>query len=460
MNTIVTILGYGVVVLLIALSTRRHTDADEFLMGSRRASAVLIGGALFTLVGGGELIALTALAYTNGYSALALFLGYALGFIYLASISKRIRAVPQSQRFLSLPDYMHNRFGTVAGHLVFVVSFAAFFAMLLIQFTAGGQLLSPLLHISYTGCVLIAAGIAATYLFIGGFKTVLATDVLQGIARILLLPVIIFAVARGTNHAVDTTIRTSEPLPISVWFSLTITGFFASAASSDVWQRIYAARSDRSASRGFLFGAVCIMLFGWFLVKLGILARTAGITQDADSAFVSSLSVGLPVWAQYFAVVLVLSTILGTADTEIFLLSGMLGREVSRVSGARTIDAVYREQSIKRSRAFVVLISVCAVGLSLIFTELIAIYTWLLSSILVIAPMIIASLYFDAKRSLVIASISLNLAVFMALIGLGILQPENAYWIVVPGFALYAASYFLGGAKNDKFGEKGRSDSI
>jgi len=434
-NTSLVIIAYSALVVAISIATRKHKTVDEYLMGGRNASPAYVGSALFTLVGGGELVTLTALAYTYGWAGLSLFLGYALGFAFLAIIAGRIRASDTGAKALSLPDYAHQVFGPTAGHLVFLVSFAAFFSMLLIQFVAGGQILQPLLKIDYSLCVLIVAFVAATYLVIGGFRTVLATDMIQGVSRLLLMPLLILAVVFGIKGGLQP--FSAEPLPLMVWVSLTITGFFAAASSADVWQRIYAARSDKAASRGLLIGAAGMLLFGAMLVLLGILSKAGGVALSPDSAFVDAMSSGLPAWATSLAVILVLSTIMGTADTEIFLLAGMLGRELLRVRGVRDVDSIIYRQSVTKSRVLVIVIAGSAVALSLIFRELITIYTWLLSAILVISPMVLGSLFIKPKQWQVQWSMILNLLLFIVLAVMGWLSPENAYLIVIPGFILF-----------------------
>lgn len=439
-GTFILILGYGLVVLAVSYLTRKHKSADDYLMGGRRASSPYVGAALFTLVGGGELIALTALAFVYGWGGLALFVGYALAFVFLAVLAPRIRAKSDVATYLSLPDYVHETFGQTAGHLVFIVSFCAFSALLLIQFTAGGQILQPLLGFDYPTCVLITAAIAATYLVIGGFRTVLATDMIQGVARLLLMPLILWAITAGAKHGLQP--YSVQSLPLLVWVSLTVTGFFTAASSADVWQRIYAARSEAAASAGLLLGAVALMIFGAMLAGLGIFAQAAALTNVPDNAFVAALSSGLPAWATYLAVVLVLSTIMGTADTEIFLLAGMLGRERIRVSGVRDTGEVLRRQSITVSRLLVVVIAGTAAALSLVFRELLSIYTWLLSAILVISPIIVGSLFVKTASNLGVTSILLNGVLFIGLAFSGILTPENAYLIVLPGFLLYSVAIF------------------
>ena len=151
--------------------------------------------------------------------------------------------------------------------------------MLLIQFTAGGQVLSALTALSYEKSILLTAGIATAYLFIGGFKTVLATDVVQGAARLLLMPLIVFVAAKGvTTHLSPPPVAA---LPMMIWVSLIVTGFFSAASSADVWQRIYAAKTiDRAAQYGLVGGAALLIVFGVALVSLGLVARgTPSVTE-------------------------------------------------------------------------------------------------------------------------------------------------------------------------------------
>ena len=79
-------------------------------MSGREATPMLVAAALFTLVGGGELITLTALAYAYGFGGLSLFLGYAGGFCFLAVFTTRIRGATDMMH-LSLPDFVHYHFG-------------------------------------------------------------------------------------------------------------------------------------------------------------------------------------------------------------------------------------------------------------------------------------------------------------------------------------------------------------
>jgi hypothetical protein len=81
-----------------------------------------------------------------------------------------------------------------------------------------------------------------------------------------------------------------------------------------------------------------------------------------------------------------------------------------------------------------------AASLSLVFREVITIYIWLLSAILVISPIIVGSLFGRIQQNFGVASIVVNGILFIVLAFTGILTPENAYMIVVPGAVLYLFS--------------------
>ncbi len=425
---------YAAIVIGISLWYKRHRTGDEYLMAQRKASAFLVGAALFTLVGGGEIVTMPALAYTYGFSAIALFVGYALGFIFLGIIASRVRKHLGEHLYLSLPDYIHTRFGALAGRLTFLISFLAFSALLLIQFTAGGQILTAIAPIGYATAVILTALVASTYLSIGGFSTVLATDVIQGFVRLLFIPLIVLAAMKTVGHVA--VVRPTEGLPVAVWISFIITGIFTAASSADVWQRMYAAKSDRAARNGLFGGAFLLMVFGSSLVWLGLIARQSAQITSPDNAFTQALTALLPGWAVVIAIILILSTIMSTADTELFLVSGMLHRELLRLRGVKDSADIAQKQSIFKTRIIIVIMTILTVSFSLVFRELISIYTWLLSAILVMAPTIISSLLGMKNRVVANASLICNAVLFIVLALLGYLTTDNAYLIVIPGLVI------------------------
>lgn len=440
MSVYIVLLLYGAIVLLLAWRDRRSSSFDAYLMGGRDAKWYGVGASIFSLIGGGEIVALTALGFTFGAAAISLFAGYAIGFVALGLASAKIRRLGGSESFVSLPDFIHLRFGSFAGSLTFAVSLAAFFALLMIQFSAGGKLVSGLAGVSYEHAAVAIGLLVTLYLAVGGFRTVIATDMLQGVARFLLIPILVgalyYASAKGGSGA-SPTIEGMESMPTEVIAGLVLTGFFSAVASADVWQRIYAAGSDRDSMAGLIFGAALMLLFGALLVYVGMSAKEIAPKSVADDAFSTALSGGIPNWVVTTAVALVLVSVLSTADTEIFVLTSLIGREASR-EGSFKLTSLDGRSPPTWARTLVVVMGALSTGAALLFSDVIQIYVWLICLLLAISPAVIAGILGRFNGSGVAISILLNLSLFGGLAAIGKITADTAYYIVVPGFVLIA----------------------
>lgn len=438
--TVYIILGvYALIVLAISLRERNAASVSQFVIGKGDASWYAVAAAIFSLIGGGEIVALTALAFSYGPSAISLFGGYAAGFVVLGMLSPYIKKDVGNRTFVSLPDFIHDRFGPFAGQIVFACSFLAFFALLMIQFSAGGTLVSSLTGISYTTAAILIGLIVTSYLAIGGFRTVILTDLLQGFSRLALSGLLLFAfISSGSSLPLGS--APPEALPMEVVVGLLLTGFFTATASADVWQRVYAAESDRAAFWGLSAGAALMLLFGLMLVYLGVVAKAIAPASAPDAAFTTALNGGLAPWAVMLAMALVLISVLSTADTEIFVLASLLGREVGR-DGAVVLPVLEASRPPTWARVVVVLVGIASTMCALYFTEVLTVYIWLLALLLAISPAVLCGFVIKKKTKVVGFAVLANLMLLGGLGILGVITAESAFWIVVPGFVLMAIAY-------------------
>jgi len=427
---------YTILLLLIAFQFRHHTGSDEFLMAHREAGWIKVSAGLFTLIGGGEFVTLASLGFVYGWGAIALFLGYALGFIFLGLIAGRLRENSSIKRYVSLPDYVHDKFGAASGLIVFMFSFLAFFALLMLQFATAGAVISPFTDLSYEQIVIYIAVVVTAYLLIGGFKAVLVTDVVQAVVMAILLPALLLYIFLEKSVGFEN-LSGIETLPLALWASLVFTGFFVVCASADVWQRAYAAKSDKVAKIGFVVGAFGFLLFGFVIVSIGIAAHQFGVT-DANSAFVQVMTSTLTPVLTLVVTLMVLSAIMSTADTETFLLTGLVQRELQRYPLFRSLARL--TSSVSGVRLLMVILSSASIVFAIKYSSLVDIYTWLLSALVVISPIILFSLFWHASSVGMFLSLLANTIVFVVLTGTGILTLDNIYLISIPGIVFYTIS--------------------
>jgi solute:Na+ symporter, SSS family len=435
---VLVICGFAVVMVLIAWHYRVHPSSDEYFIAGRRAAPVTVGAALFQLIGGGEIVTITALAWSHGFAAISLFLGYAGAFFALGFFAQKIRARAELAKYYSLPDYVYDVHGPRAGRIVAGISILAFFALMLLQFSSAGHLLAPLVGLRYESAVIMMALIPLTYLIIGGFKTVLVTDLLQG--GVMLAIMLILAGVLGVQYGFVGAAAGTSPLPLFSCASMVLTGFFVAVASSDVWQRALAAKTNHAARIGFFQGGFWLLIGGLVLSWMGVLAKYLGVSDNADSAFSLLMSKLLPPPLQALVALLMFVALISTADTEMFLLSSLLQREYSRLRhGGESLNC----DDVSRGRALLFVIAVLGAIIALVWRELIEVYTWLLSTLLVASPLVAASLFGRVGPKSAAWCLALNGVLFVTLWGVGVLNLENAFLIVLPGTAVLLFGHFL-----------------
>jgi Na+/proline symporter len=423
--------AYGAAINLICFLVRGVSSGDDYLIGGRRFSAIFVSFGLFTLVGGGTFVANTSLGFTYGLFGFSLFLGNGLAFLVLGLLSNRVREVYSEYLPISIVDYVHVRYGSIAGWLTFLITFVAFFGLLAMQFIAAGTLLEPILGLHYTQIVIAVGAIATSYLLLTGFRAVMSTDILQGIIIVALIPTLILMVK-------PTEVRSVHWLPVQIdWIAmagLTYAGFISAMASSDIWQRAFAARDAQAAKTGFFIGAGVLSFLGFMLIVLGIFAAATGAT-NADEAFGYMMQSRLPSWATVPLALMILSVIVSTIDTEIFLLGGLAERQIERVQG-RAENELAAGSKLGRSRVWVACCASAAVLSAIVYKDLVALYGWLLSLSLTIGPLTFASLFFRIRPVVASGALGLNCVVFIAAALFGQVSVDNSYIIAIPSTIL------------------------
>lgn len=425
---------YILVLFVIAYFFRKSKSADEFLIGSRNLGWLAMTASIFTLIGGGELATMATFGHQYGWKAIFLFVGYSLGFLFLGVLSKKIKSHDEAVASHSLPDYFYAKYGFIPGLLTTVVSFLAFLALLVVQFSAGGAIVSSLTNLSYPLAVLLCGSVVAIYLALGGFKGVVATDVIQGLVMLVLLPVIYFST---TSFDFESTQAVRSELSWMAILSLVIAGYFTAIASADVWQRIYASKNARAASKGLIVAAVLFIVFGFGLIHIGEFSRLIDPTADPNNAFIHGLQALLPGGFSVFVILLVISAILSTADTEVFLLTSMASKELARWKGKMYGNhEVLQTMTKTKSQFLLIIITSIALLLSILFSDLTTIYLYLLGLIMTISPILLMGFFIDLNKLNVTLSIATNLFMFTVLIACGFLNPDNLVLIVIPGFLI------------------------
>ncbi|MDD9981017.1 MAG: hypothetical protein OXU81_06615 [Gammaproteobacteria bacterium] len=424
--------AYGLIIVVLCWFYRPRASYEDFVVGDKSSGWLITAFGLFTLIGGGELVAGATFGYVFGWAGVALFVGYGISFVLLALLSPRVLsdAVPGTVTYV---DYAHQKYGSTVGGIVLLSHLFPFFALLVLQLSAGGHVISQLSSVSYFGSVLLCASLICLYLFIGGFRAVMVTDLVQGIVMAFLVLVAVYA-AYGILSPASAELPSAgfESPDFDAFWGVMISGVVIGLASADVWQRVFAAKSSNAARAGFIIGGVLLAAYGGLIVYLGILSKVTGLTTNPESAYLSVLQSALP--APLFAVAIfgTLAAILSTADTEVFLVSSLLDRGHRQWIEKRAPWAEESGKERRFGRGFIVAIVALACVGAYWGSDLALLFHWMFVAYMVFAPTIAMSVIFPLSRNMMLLSFALTAATFVLLLFADILTLGNSYILTLP----------------------------
>ena len=245
---------YIVVVLLIGIRNSGSKSSADYFLASRRLPAWLLA---ITFIaswwGGGSAIDLVDHAYRDGLASFWIY-GVPVLFATLMMffLAKKIRR----SETLSQPQLMERRYGPTAGLLltVFILVFMVLGAA--VQVIVVGHFFQSFFGISYAMGALLGTSIVLLYSLFGGFRGVVLTDFLQFVFFLLGGVALLFYAYQesgGWEMVAKVAAAKGKTDYMSFWslapdYAVYVLTFGTSwSIQANVWQRIAAARTERSA---------------------------------------------------------------------------------------------------------------------------------------------------------------------------------------------------------------------
>ncbi len=460
------IVPYLIVIVILALHHLRSSDLDQYLVNNRNTKTLpLVFTTLATFVGGGTSIGLMALGYESGFAAVSIGVAYVIGFFIMSFYAGKIRTFGAQHNIYSFPHYLNFKFttkeepgfarifsATVSGVNIFI-----FFFILSAQFVAMASLLKFSFEIDYTTATIISALIIVIYTAIAGLSGVIFTDMIQFVAIIIMI-ILIFIPGILEDTAFFG--RMSE-LPREMlngtqlgWMFIIGTPLFLSwsvLVRMDIWQRILAANSERTAKRASIWSGIGMLPFYIIFPLVGMAMRlnldyTLGPDQTADVAylFIDRHSEGV---LMGFAVVGLLSALMSSGDSFLNIISISAVKDF--VGWGKKKEEVSKKKAHLMIRIATVIFGVIALFMALVFPNIVDLMVVGISTITIFAPITLFALISKnafAYRKAALASILTAFVVNLALFIYGIVSPEHfqAKASFIPAFILGALVLLIG----------------
>jgi len=341
------ILLYIGLVLVLGFRRKKSTDSgsEDYLLAGRRLTLPAFVATLVSTWYGG-ILGVGEYSYLYGVSNWLVF-GvpyYLAAFIFAMFLAKRAR---RSQIY-TIPHQLDKSYGKAASifgaFLVFVMTAPAAYVLMLatlMQFLFGWPLIWGLI-----AGTLFSVG----YVWSGGFRSVVRTDLLQFIlmfgAFFLILPLSV-AKFGGLDF-----LRANLPAThflwhggqgaqyIFVWYFIALT----TLVDASFYQRCFAAKTESVARRGILVSILFWIVFDFMTTFTGLYARAAlPHLQNPVTSYLELSAVVLPVGLQGLFLVGLLATIMSTIDSYAFLSAMSIGRDmIWRLRGEKSEEHIAR----------------------------------------------------------------------------------------------------------------------
>lgn len=415
------LIAYALVCIAIGWWSARSKKEEDYLIAGRKMRLVgFVSSVIASYVGGAAVVAYSAYVYEFGISAIAVFLGTAIGFLVFIPYALKLRKISYERKFITLSDWFYYKFNKPAGLLSALILFVVYFGMLLNQFIAGSSILSHISGIRYETALLISSGVITIYLLAGGFSSVVKTDVFQYLVLFVLFVLLGIVLIQGdpsfTREITD--FSRMDPLMTSVFIAFGILIIFQSA---EYWQRVYAAKSEKVVVHGLRTSAVLVILTGLAVSVVGLSAHHHVPGIESRYAFAEGLSVLISPSLIGISLVLLFAAIMSSADTIIFVLASSLSKDYIAAFSKKERN---NQELKKYTRWFILLLSVMGFIFAYYFRDLVSVIIFITGLGFTVIPAALASFHFRIKPIAVVGSMLAGLLYVFILILTGQLIPE------------------------------------
>lgn len=414
------LIAYFAIVIFIGIYSTHKSNKEIFLIAGRNLSFWnLIATISAGLLGGGVLISFTAFVFEYGLAAIWFIVGISLGLVFFLVFYKKIKDLSDSNRFYTISDYFRLKFGARVGYLSAFVIFVWAFFLILMQFIAGGKVLESISGYSYELSVLIMGGVVLIYLILGGFNSVVKTDYFQYLIIVVVGIFIALRISDGISFTQSQFDLGDMGLSQSIAF--VIIGGFNIIVSADIWQRIFAAKSKRSAKIGLIGSAFIILIMGIVLSCIGLVTKVVFPDILPDDALTNGMSHLLPSGIFGIGLVLLFAVIMSTLDTMIFITSMNISQDI--ISHKRKLS---KEQLVTLTRYSIIGLIIAGTLIALFVQNIISVGLALSGVGFSLIPSILGSFWFKLKEKAVFISIISGLITIILVLVVGIIGPETS----------------------------------
>ncbi len=317
------------------------TVLDYFVASRSVSTFALVGTILATMINTLAVTGVPALVYKGGILYCQMFV---IGIIAPSCISifgRKIWRYGKEHNIFTQGEIFGRYYNSSAIKLcVAVIGLISVFPFMTIQLSAVGKVFSAATSgaLSYELAVLASSVSIGGYLYLGGSRAVVWTDMIQAFIFLLIIVISAILFTYWSGGYVDAVSKLQATIPDKLTFNSTNTPIFIDNILSwpfafflwpQLFQRMFMAESERALSRSVSWNFILFNLIVLCTMTMGIMATATlyGQVQDADQIVAMMFQRFYPLGAA-FIVIAVFATGMSTVDSILLTCSSIVNRDI------------------------------------------------------------------------------------------------------------------------------------
>ncbi len=386
--------------------SRGIKNTEDYFLSGRRFGIFPIACTLaVSFIGGGMFMGMIGFLMKYGIATIMLVFGMATSFIILGLFfGSKLRKF----NIRTLPQFIGKRFNQKTRLIIAVIALIAMLGSAAVQFKASGAILYTVFGIPYVWALLISLGVVVFYTFVGGFRSVVATDVVQ-IILIFLGLTLAFPIILSSAGGVREVIGNVSQLQNGEFFNffsqgvVLVIGMFLilliyALISPENHQRMYAAKSPKVAKWAGVYSGIFFFIILSLVFLISIVGLVFYSNLDNPDNFFPKLAVEiLPPWLGSILLAALAAGIMSSADTALITAGSILMTDFYKGGVKKGLS---ERKVLRISRFSVIGIGLIAFIVAFVFptvADLVIFYNSLLASV-ALAPIVFGLFWKRASK--------------------------------------------------------------
>lgn len=319
-------------------------------------------------------------------------------------------------------DFLNEKFGKNNTIIAAGLLMTMFMAIILAEMIIGGKIFALITGLPYWLSVIISSLVVLIYVYLGGVKSDIRTDLFQYLMFFLLL---IIGFVLFQKIPVDTTQFNILSIGFVQIFGMIIMGIFIIFVSADVWQRAYSAKDVKTLKKGFTYAAFSYFLVGIVISVIGLIIKSNFPDINPNDAMIYGFS-QLPAGLLGIGLISILAATMSTIDTGLIVGSLFISKDIISRYKKTTKDDL-----VRLTRIFIIILCLITTILAVFTDNLVFVIYNMFNFALILAPATTFSFFFNLKNKAIMWSLILGIISAIILVSLGKITPDVT---VIPFF--------------------------